>query len=207
MLDSWLWEVKNQHENRIPDPVDHVEMRRRTFGAEMTTSLSRFSHGAGVPPEIYQTRTIQNMENSAIDYAALLNDVYSYRKEIHYEGEVHNAVLVVQNFLEVPGQQAMDIVNDLMTARMRQFEHTVAKGLPQLFSDHELDSNARATLNRYANELKDWMVGIMHWHEECVRYHDADLVKNFGHHQPKELASLLKPSGLGTSAVRVAGAR
>ncbi|TWP52691.1 germacradienol/geosmin synthase [Lentzea tibetensis] len=217
MLDSWLWEVKNQHENRIPDPVDYVEMRRQTFGAEMTTSLSRLSHGTSVPDEIYETRTIQNMENSAIDYAALLNDVYSFRKEIQYEGEVHNAVLVVQNFLGVEAQQAIDIVNDLMTARMKQFQHTVDKGLPQLFDDHALNAEARATLTRYATELQDWMVGIMNWHEECRRYGDADLVRHFGGHTPANLSALHapfgaapsgtptfhKPKGLGTSAARL----
>ncbi|GLZ31058.1 terpene synthase [Lentzea sp. NBRC 105346] len=198
MLDSWLWELKNQHENRIPDPVDYVEMRRRTFGSEMTISLSRLSHGTGVPPEIYQTRTIQNMENSAIDYAALMNDIYSYRKEIQYEGEIHNAVLVVRNFLGVGAQEAIDIVNKLMTARMKQFEHTVDKGLPQLFDDHDLGVDARRTLIRYADELKDWMAGIMNWHEKCRRYGDADLERHFGAHR-----DFRRPTGLGTSAARL----
>ena len=34
MLESWLWELGNQVQNRIPDPVDYVEMRRHTFGSE-----------------------------------------------------------------------------------------------------------------------------------------------------------------------------
>ena len=34
MLESWLWELANQIQNRIPDPVDYIEMRRLTFGAD-----------------------------------------------------------------------------------------------------------------------------------------------------------------------------
>jgi germacradienol/geosmin synthase len=32
MTESWLWELANQIQHRIPDPVDQLEMRRRTFG-------------------------------------------------------------------------------------------------------------------------------------------------------------------------------
>ena len=53
-----------------------------------------------VPPEIYHTRTMRALENSAADYACLINDVFSYQKEIEFEGELHNCVLVVQNFLD-----------------------------------------------------------------------------------------------------------
>ena len=40
-------------QNRIPDPVDYVEMRRNTFGSELTMSLSRLTHGVLVPPEVF----------------------------------------------------------------------------------------------------------------------------------------------------------
>jgi germacradienol/geosmin synthase len=72
-------------------------MRRKTFGSDLTMSLSRLSHGQTVPPEIYRTRPIRALENSAADYACLLNDVFSYQKEIQFEGEIHNCILVVQN--------------------------------------------------------------------------------------------------------------
>lgn len=40
MTASWLWELANQAQNRIPDPVDYIEMRRLTFGSDLTMSLS-----------------------------------------------------------------------------------------------------------------------------------------------------------------------
>ena len=43
---------------------------------------------------------MRSLENAAADYASLLNDVFSYQKEIEFEGEVHNGVLVVQNFFD-----------------------------------------------------------------------------------------------------------
>jgi germacradienol/geosmin synthase len=175
MTDSWLWELGNQLQNRIPDPVDYVEMRRRTFGSDLTMSLSRIGHGQTVPPEVYRSRPVRAMENSAMDYACLLNDVFSYQKEIQFEGEIHNAVLVVQNFLNCDVDRALGVVNDLMTARMRQFEHVVAAELPALFDDFGLDERARGALRLYAAELRDWMAGILNWHEGCRRYDEAEL--------------------------------
>ncbi|RZS43149.1 germacradienol/geosmin synthase [Herbihabitans rhizosphaerae] len=203
MLDSWLWELVNQRQNRIPDPVDYVEMRRKTFGADMTMSLARLRHADAVPTEILRTRTVQDFENSAIDYACLLNDLFSYRKEIEYEGEVHNSVLVVRNFLGCDTERAFEIVNDLLTARMKQYEHAVAE-LPALCDTYGLNEDGRAALTRYAGELRDWMAGILHWHENCPRYQEAELRRG----QVAESGQVPRtrshaPSGLGTSAARL----
>ena len=222
MADSWLWELANQKQNRIPDPVDYVEMRRRTFGSELTISLSRLAHGLTVPAEVYRSRPVSSMENAAMDYACLLNDVFSYQKEIQFEGEIHNAVLVVQNFLDCDAPEALTVVNNLMTARMQQFQHIVDQELPALYDDFDLSDEARCALDGYAAELKDWMAGILNWHHGCFRYDEASLLRH--HAPPVPSASVPSasvpspavltpgawrppvPSGLGTSAARLVGA-
>ncbi|WP_327656792.1 germacradienol/geosmin synthase Cyc2 [Streptomyces sp. NBC_00483] len=173
MTASWVWEVANQLQNRIPDPVDYLEMRRATFGSDLTTSLCRMGHGPAVPPEVYRTGPVRALENSAIDYAMLLNDVFSYQKEIEFEGEIHNAILVVQNFFGADYPTALGIVNDLMTQRMRQFEHIVDHELPVLYEDFGLDREARTVLDGYVDDLRNWMAGILNWHREVDRYRDA----------------------------------
>jgi len=196
MLDAWLWELDNQRCNRVPDPVDYIEMRRQTFGSDLTTALSRTAHGRTLPDDIYRTRPIQSLENAAMDYAALVNDVYSFRKEIEFEGELHNAVLVVRTFLDVGTDRAFDVVTDLIASRMRQFEHVLAEELPALVEDFALDEAGRAALDAYVTGLKDWTAGIRHWHEACHRYRDTELrypAPRFG-----------RASGLGTSAVHLA---
>ncbi|MFJ6676000.1 germacradienol/geosmin synthase [Actinosynnema sp. NPDC091369] len=204
MLDSWMWELKNQHENRVPDPVDYVEMRRHTFGSELTMSLARLGHGRLVPEEVYRTRTLRNIENSAMDYATILNDLYSYRKEIQFEGEVHNAVLVVRTFLDVDLDRAIEVSTDLANARLKQFQHSVAVELPALFEEFRLDREARGALDAYVGELEDWLAGILHWHREVVRYHDADLAKHFGGRTAALPSHVLRgPTGLGTKSTRI----
>ncbi|MGW2593807.1 terpene synthase family protein [Streptomyces sp. NPDC001515] len=199
MTASWLWELANQAQNRIPDPVDYVEMRRMTFGSDLTMSLCRLGHGRKVPPEVYGSGPLRSLENAAADYAALLNDLFSYQKEIEYEGEVHNGVLVVQNFFGVDYPTGVRILYDLMTSRLRQFLHVAEYELPVLYDDFALDAEARETLAGYVQELKHWLAGILIWHRGCRRYREEDLRR--GTAAPWHLGGL--PTGRGTSAARV----
>ncbi|MEU9091014.1 germacradienol/geosmin synthase [Streptomyces sp. NPDC048428] len=198
MTASWLWELANQAQNRIPDPVDYVEMRRMTFGSDLTMSLCRLGHGRKVPPEIYESGPLRSLENAAADYAALLNDLFSYQKEIEYEGEVHNGVLVVQNFFGVDYPTGVAILHDLMKSRLRQFLHVAENELPVLYDDFGLDAEAREILAGYVEELKHWIAGILIWHRDCRRYREEDLRR--GTAAPWHLSG---PKGIGTSAAQV----
>ncbi|MFY2563274.1 family 2 encapsulin nanocompartment cargo protein terpene cyclase [Corallococcus terminator] len=199
MTESWLWELANQIQNRVPDPVDYVEMRRKTFGSDLTMSLSRLSHGDAIPAEIFHTRPIRSLENSAADYACLTNDVFSYQKEIEYEGELNNGVLVVQRFLDLSPTQAVEVVNDLMTARMEQFQHTLSNELPSLIRNFNLDSRAQEKLKLYVEKLQNWMAGVLIWHQTVDRYKEFELQGS-----RKPMPHVHGPTGLGTSAARVA---
>ncbi|MGW2293040.1 germacradienol/geosmin synthase Cyc2 [Streptomyces violaceorubidus] len=170
MTEAWVWELSNQIQNRVPDPVDYLEMRRATFGSDLTLGLCRAGHGPAVPPEVYRSGPVRSLENAAIDYACLLNDVFSYQKEIEYEGEVHNAVLVVQNFFGVDYPAALGVVQDLMNQRMRQFEHVVAHELPVVYDDFQLSEEARTVMHGYVADLQNWMAGILNWHRSVPRY-------------------------------------
>ena len=200
MTDSWIWELGNQAQNRIPDPIDYIEMRRKTFGSDLTMSLSRLAHHGSVPEQVYSSRPVAAMENAAADYACLLNDVFSYQKEIQFEGEIHNCVLVVQNFLDCDAATAMRVVGDLMAARMSQFRNIVAVELPALFDELHLDAATREALQGHARNLENWLAGILNWHQGCHRYAEADLISNARPARPELFCS---PTGLGTSAVSI----
>ncbi|NUR57811.1 MAG: germacradienol/geosmin synthase [Catenulispora sp.] len=211
MVDSWAWELANQLQRRIPDPVDYVEMRRATFGADLTMSLARVGHGNLVPQEVYQTRTMRQLDNAAQDYACFTNDLFSYQKEIEFEGEVHNMVFVLESFLGCDRARAGDIVAELMAERMRQFEHIVAEELPAMFEQFALDEQVRDVLTGYALELRDWMSGILQWHRRCPRYQEPELIERYRGSVPAPDTPTparaprlpIRPSGMGTAAARI----
>ncbi|MFF4734587.1 germacradienol/geosmin synthase [Streptomyces sp. NPDC001262] len=205
MLDAWVWELGNEQQHRIPDPVDYIEMRRKTFGSDLTMVLSRFEHR--LPPELARSRPVRAMENAAADYGCMTNDLHSYQKEIQFQGELHNAVLVVENFFDCDRMTARDIVADLMNSRMREFEHVVTTQLPALFREFDLDERARAAVEKYAEDLQNWMSGILVWHRDCHRYGEADLLRHHGAAvtslAPSPPGPFGAPEGLGTSGARV----
>lgn len=201
MTSSWVWEILDDAEQRVPDPVDYLEMRRATFGSDMTMSLSRLAHFDVLDPALYQHRTVREMETAAQDYACLINDLFSYQKEIQFDGEIHNLVLVVERHLEVDRETAAAVVADLMRARMEQFEHVLATGLPALFDEQGLDGPARDALLAQADNLKDWLSGILEWHRRCVRYTEPELERVHRPAAPPTLAGLPGPTGLGTSGL------
>jgi germacradienol/geosmin synthase len=199
MTESWLWELANQLQHRVPDPVDYVEMRRKTFGSDLTMSLGRLTRASDVPAAFFRSRPMRGLENSASDYACLTNDIFSYQKEIEFEGEFHNGVLVVGRFLEIEPARAVEIVNDLMIARLHQFEHTAQIELPVLCDDFGLEEKARRQVGEYVESLEHWMSGILKWHQSVDRYKEFELRRALGPGRPFD-----RPTGLGTSAARLA---
>jgi germacradienol/geosmin synthase len=201
MTASWLWELANRAAHRIPDPVDYIEMRRRTFGSDMTMSLAWLADAEVVPEPIRQNRVLRELDTAAQDYACFTNDLFSYQKEIEFDGDMHNLVLVVENFLDVDRLRAAGIVADLMAARMRQFEHLATNDLPALLDELDLEGPVGARLAKHADSLKDWMSGILQWHRHSARYPQAELRRSRlpGNQRGFSFA----PAGLGTSAARL----
>ncbi|GGZ55055.1 germacradienol/geosmin synthase [Streptomyces subrutilus] len=200
MLESWLWEVDNQVHHRIPDPVDYAEMRRNTFGSHLTMYLCRLGHqGRGIPEDIYASGTIRSLENAVADAACMINDIFSYQKEVEVEGEVHNYVLVTQNFFDIGYPEALHICHALMTQRTEEFEHIVATQLPVLYDDWKLGAEARAALDAYVGELQDWHAGILNWHRKIARYRPQDL-----NGLPDGLSTRVWGADFGMAAARIA---
>ena len=198
--ESWLWELANRIQHRIPDPVDFFEMRRKTSGSDLLIGLRQLTPGGEIAPEISCTRPMLRLVSAASDCGGLVNDIYSYRKEIEVEGELNNAVLVMQNFLDVDAQGGMQVVADLIASRVRQFEHIVSTELPGLSDDLELDDAARNVLAGYVEGLQDSMAGNLAWHQKTTRFREPKL-------RPSPLATAARlssgPLGLGTAAARI----
>ena len=178
MTESWLWELDNTALNKVPDPVDYLEMRRKTFGSDLTACLANIAQGGAVPPELATHEAIASLENSAADYACMINDVFSYQKEIEFEGEVHNLLLVVQTFFDCSYEDAVRIVEDLMAQRLEQFQRAAEVELPQMYEDYDLSEQARAALDVRAAQLRDWIAGVLHWHRNTRRYREQDLLRH-----------------------------
>jgi germacradienol/geosmin synthase len=192
-----LWEIAHIIQNRIPDPVDYIENRRKV--TEFSTTLAQHALGGDVPPEIFESAPMRALAAAFADIGPLRNDIFSYEKEAEREGGIFNGVNVVRRFLGCDLPQAVAVVNDLTTQRLREFEHIVADELPPLYDEFQLSAAACEQLRRYVDGLRDWMAGDLNWSRRTGRY-NSHPGEGF---RPGRLV-LRGPVGLGTQAARIA---
>lgn len=202
MLRSWLWELANLIQNRIPDPVDYLEMRRATFGADLTMTLRMITPGREIPPELASTRPLRVLATTAGNFAGLTNDVFSFRKEVEFDGELNNAALVLQAFLGCDDGCALGVVADLMASQLDEFEHTAAHELPLVLDTLEVEPAGREVVQGFVAGLRHYVAGVLHWHRNSSRYVDAELEAR----RPSPERLWVLPQGPGTSAARVGAA-
>jgi len=174
-LERWLScggrEVAHRAACRVPDPIDYVEMRRVSFAMEAALLMASMAPDMALPPEVRSSRPVREMELCACDFICLHNDIYSYEKEIEFEGDPHNSVLVLQHFLGCDLALAVAWIERLIAARVRRFEHIVATELPALAKDLALTAQGVDRLNRWAKLLEQWMGGLRTHSITVRRYH------------------------------------
>ena len=80
-------------------------------------------------------------------------------------------MLVLERFLGCDTQQAADLVNDLLTSRLQQFENTAFTELPAALRRSTASTRrARLGVLAYVKGLQDWQSGGHEWHMRSSRY-------------------------------------
>lgn len=192
-LDALLWELHNTAQGRVPDPVDLVEMRRRSIATELSAKLARGSVGAELPEELLRNSTMRALVDSFGDVPALRQEIVGFDRTYATGGSTTSAVLAVQQFFGCETQQAVSVVADLIAARLRQIGAIIGE-LPSLATEYGLDAEAKAGLHRYVEALKSWLAGELLWTRRSGR---------FTHSPAPTRTSFHRPTGLGTAALSV----
>ncbi len=192
-LDALLWELHNTAQGRVPDPIDLVEMRRRSIATDLSAKLARRSAGVELPEELLRNSTMRALVDSFGDVPALRQEIVGF-DHVHATGaSTTSAVLAVQRFFDCELQQAVSVVADLIDARLRQIGSIIDE-LPSIADEYGLDAEAKAGLRRYAEALKAWLAGELLWTQRTGRYRAATGPTRKPFHSP---------TGLGTAAVLV----
>ena len=82
LLDESLWELSNINEDRVANPIEYIEMRRKVGGAPWSADLVEHAVGAEVPPGSPPTRPMRVLKDTFSDAVHLRNDLFSYQREI-----------------------------------------------------------------------------------------------------------------------------
>lgn len=193
LLDGMSWELHNTAQGRVPDPIDLVEMRRKTNAGDLSAALAQKSVGAELPAELLRNSTMRALVDSFGDVPGLRQEILGFDAFYGSGASTTSAVLAVQQFFECELQQAVSVVGDLVAARLRQIESIIAE-LPSLVQEYDLDEQARAGLHRYVEALKSWLAGELLWSRRSGRFSFSPAPTRKSFHSP---------TGLGTAAVLV----
>jgi germacradienol/geosmin synthase len=203
-LHGVLWELDHieQEEGRpgpaggrgIADPIEYVHARREFGGLPMTSTL--MEHGLGeIPQEVHRLRPFQGALRAFADIVSLHNDIVSYDREVA-EGTVdNNGVEVLRKALSCDRQQAVDLLNAQLTARVDTLRHTADTEMPRALQAEDLPGPLTRQVARYLQALTTATAGSYAWHARTGRFR-----------QPPRRARIPHgPTGLGTSAARLTG--
>ncbi|MFF9479740.1 germacradienol/geosmin synthase [Streptomyces sp. NPDC014733] len=165
-----LWELDHSARGLVPEPVDYLEMRRRTSGTPISIALTVHTPGHELPVGVWEREELQTLVNAYADTIGIRNDIYSYAKETEEEGELCNGVLVLERFFGCPTQQAVDIAYRLFTQRTQEFVQTERTAIPAMCEDMCLTPQDRARIDRFITTLKEWLAGDNQWYRQTTRY-------------------------------------
>ncbi|WP_112269647.1 terpene synthase family protein [Lentzea terrae] len=193
LLEGMLWELHNTSQGRVPDPIDLVEMRRKTNAGELSATLALKSVGAELPAELLRNSTMKALIDSFGDVPGLRQEILGFDALYGSGASTTSAVLAVQQFFECERQQAVSVVADLVAARLRQIGSIIAE-LPSIADEYALDEATRAGLHRYVEALKSWLAGELLWSQRSGRFSFSPTPTRKSFHSP---------TGLGTAAVLV----
>ncbi|KAF8244984.1 terpenoid synthase [Wilcoxina mikolae CBS 423.85] len=151
----------------------YLKYRIIDAGCWLTISLMLWSMQLPVPDAIRELPSVHELEIKALYQGSLVNDVYSYRRELSEAkrlgadkvgGIMVNAVTVVKNEKNMDDGEALAWLEEHIGELEREFEE-VAVSVVEQFEGEE-----RKLVGTYAVALREMMVGNWEWSRVCGRY-------------------------------------
>ena len=166
------WEIDKRASHQIPDLLSYIDGRRTTGAVATLFDCIEYTSHSELPPSFCNSALFSAFRNAANDVVTMTNDIFSYDKEIA-NGEVNNCVVVCQQLLKRPLQEAVEFVNNLQTSRIHLFLRT-KNDLDAFFETTALLETERKKVLHYVEGMQDWMRGNLEWSLATRRYHDRN---------------------------------
>ncbi|WP_113691966.1 terpene synthase family protein [Amycolatopsis albispora] len=175
------WESANRVSGTIPGEADYVEKRRHTGAIYVCFDLIEIAEHLDVPAEVYDSEPFAEAVRAACDVVGWTNDLYSLDKETAL-GEYHNLVTVVQHARGIGQTEAIGVVAERITRRLREY-----------LAAEPLIRKRHKEIEPYLAGLRSWMRGNLDWSASTRRYREAL-------HDTENPASYLEPALIDRSA-------
>ncbi len=134
-----------------------VQIREHDSGMVPTIDLIEFANDFYLPDFVHQHPVILQAERATTSAAALMNDIFSYHREVVLQKSDFNLVAVMSRAYKSNFEEALDASIRFINQKIEDFLALEAK-LPQ-YGDDVLDANICA----YYYGLRDQINAAWHW--------------------------------------------
>jgi len=197
-----LQELRNVTIGHATEPLEYLELKRRTNPGPLAGCLAEYGRPAELPDAVAEARPMRSLIDSSNDASLLVNDIYSYPREVACDADPANMVHVLQRFLGCDLQQAVDATANLARSRLDQFEHVAEVEVPTMVGEYGLSPAESARVREYIEVLRDSVPGWHEWFTRTSRYPQDVATAHPAAVEPITPRRLGGPTGLGTATAR-----
>jgi Terpene synthase family 2, C-terminal metal binding len=151
----------------LTDLDSFLDIRLRDTGGLHTCQLIEFTKNAFLPADVRNHDQIRYLTWLAIAMASLVNDVFSYHKDVVLEGSDFNLVKILMDLHGLSFDRAVDESVRLVNSYADRFVEA-REELPSW--GHEVDR----IVEQYVDGLAEMMSGNVYWHGTTNRYRSPE---------------------------------
>lgn len=166
------WQTEVRLRDEFPDFITYIDERRDNGAVKPDLDLIELANRAEVPESFHHSRLGQILELVAVDAIDLVNDIFSYEKEIA-RGDLTNGVAVYQRLTKGSVQQAVDQLDEVITARTKLFQQA-KQAIPAFLEEAGYSAQERKAIGLYIGSLEDWIGGSLAWSRTSLRYQETE---------------------------------
>ncbi|MFG3280358.1 hypothetical protein [Streptomyces sp. NPDC048111] len=156
--------------NGTPDPERYTRIRYDDSGMKVEVELADYARGFLLSDEVIRHPVLDRARDITVHIGGLMNDLFSYQKEVVRNGQLFNLVPVLQGALGCSPQEAFGAAVRQVNELTAEFEELALA--PPVFDDRSLCDQAAA----YLESLADQIAATYNWQFATSRYKDADSV-------------------------------
>jgi hypothetical protein len=142
----------------------YIAFRGIDSGMRPAIHLIEFANGFYLPPEVKYHPVIRHLENMTANVGGLMNDIFSYEKEVIRLHSRFNLVAVLQDYQGLLFAEAVHAAVNIVNQQIDSFLQQ-EQGLPDFG-----DKTANALAGRYVQGLRDQINATWYWQMTTDRY-------------------------------------
>ncbi|KAJ0427021.1 terpene synthase metal binding domain protein [Aspergillus carlsbadensis] len=156
-----LAQVQNASTKTYPSIEEMLEIRRQSSGVAPLFALVEYAHKLDIPEDVFETKSIQEIDRIGVDLVLIQNDILSYCRE-EREGVSHNLVAIARR-TGMSAQAAFSHIGDMLLARYRDWYLALAE-LPSWGEDVDVQ------VQEYIEGVRSVVRANLGWSFRSQRY-------------------------------------